>query len=175
MEKNIIIETDRLFMRKMTYDDIPSLNKILQDEKTMYAYEHAFSDEEVVSWLEKQMKNYETYGFGLFGMILRETGEFIGQCGITMQDFSGKSVPEIGYLLNRDFWHNGYATEAALAMKKYAFEVLSFKEVYSIIRDTNIASQNVAKRVGMKSVGEIVKHYYNMDMPHTVFSVKSPV
>ena len=126
MEKNIIIETDRLFMRKMTYDDIPSLNKILQDAKTMYAYEHAFSDEEVVSWLEKQMKNYETYGFGLFGMILRETGEFIGQCGITMQDFSGKSVPEIGYLLNRDFWHNGYATEAALAMKKYAFDVLSF-------------------------------------------------
>lgn len=134
MEKNIIIETDRLFMRKMTYDDIPSLNKILQDEKTMYAYEHAFSDEEVMSWLEKQMKNYETYGFGLFGMILRETGEFIGQCGITMQDFIGKSVPEIGYLLNRDFWHNGYATEAALAMKKYAFEVLSLKEVYSIIR-----------------------------------------
>ena len=175
MEKNIIIETDRLFMRKMTYDDIPSLNKILQDEKTMYAYEHAFSDEEVVSWLEKKMKYYETYGFGLFGMILRETGEFIGQCGITMQDFSGKSVPEIGYLLNRDFWHNGYATEAALAMKKYAFDVLSFKEVYSIIRDTNIASQNVAKRVGMRSVGEIVKHYYNMDMPHTVFSVKSPV
>ena len=60
-------------------------------------------------------------------------------------------------------------------MKKYAFEVLSFKEVYSIIRDTNIASQNVAKRVGMRSVREIVKHYYNMDMPHTVFSVKSPV
>ncbi|MDE7390580.1 MAG: GNAT family N-acetyltransferase [Lachnospiraceae bacterium] len=69
-------------------------------------------------------------------------------------------------------WYNGYATEAAKACKKYAFEVLGVEEVFSIIRDNNIASQNVAKRNGMTYVESFVKHYRGIDMPHYVFSVK---
>jgi len=82
-----------------------------------------------------------------------------------------KQVLEIGYLFERGFWHKGYATEAARACKKYAFEKLKCDEVCSIIRDTNVASQNVALRNGMKKVDEWVKHYKGVDMPHYRFIV----
>lgn len=81
-------------------------------------------------------------------------------------------VLEIGYLFKRRHWHKGYATEAASGCKRYAFEVLKELEVFSIIRDTNDASQRVAERVGMKKRGQFLKSYYGMDMLHYVFSVK---
>lgn len=96
----------------------------------------------------------------------------IGQCGITYQEYNGKQVPEVGYLLRKEFWHKGYATEAAIACKEHAFNVLGFGEVYSIIRDTNIASQKVAQRNGMKKIDSIVKHYRNLDMVHFIYSYK---
>lgn len=168
----MILETERLFLRKMNQGDFDSLCKILQDEKAMYAYEHAFSDEEVQTWLDRQLARYQEYGFGLWAVILKGTGELIGQCGLTMQDCNGTQVLEIGYLFQRAFWHQGYATEAAIGCKAYAFDVLNASEVFSIIRDNNFASQNVAKRNGMSVKGQFVKHYYGIDMPHLVFSVK---
>ena len=167
----MILETERLYLRRLEQSDYSDLCKMLQDEEVMYAYEHAFSDEEVQEWLDRQLKRYEEYGFGLWAVILKETGELIGQCGLTMQDCKGKQVLEIGYLFQKDYWHKGYATEAAIACKQYAFETLKAKEVFSIIRDNNIPSQNVAKRNGMKVVDQFVKHYYGMDMPHLVFSI----
>ena len=137
-----------------------------------YAYEHAFDDVEVQEWLDKQIKRYHDFGFGLWAVILKETEEMIGQCGIAMQDYNNKQVPEIGYLFQKSFWHMGYASEAAISCKKYAFETLNFDEVFSIIRDTNLASQNVALRNGMSIKDNFVKHYYGVDMLHLVFSVK---
>lgn len=169
----IKLETKRLYLREMTRDDFAALCRILKDPEVMYAYEHAFSDEEVWQWLERQLGRYEEYGhlFGLWAVVLKETGEMIGQCGITMQEYHGGQVPEIGYLLQRAYWHQGYATEAALACKAYGFGQLKMKELYSIIRDNNAASQRVAQRNGMVVKDQFVKHYYGIDMPHLVFSV----
>lgn len=166
---NKVIVTERTFLRRLTEDDFDNLCKILQDEKAMYAYEHAFSDEEVHAWLDKQLGRYERYGFGLWAVCLKENGEFIGQCGLTMQETPDGEVLEIGYLFCREFWHLGYATECAVACKKYAFDVLKADKVYSIIRDNNIPSRRVAERNGMTVCGEFTKHYYGMDMPHLVF------
>ena len=101
--------------------------------------------------------------------MLKENSKMIGNIGITMQMFGNLQVPEIGYLLNKDYWHKGYATEGAIACRDYAFNVLKFDKVYSIIRDNNLPSQAVAKRNGMQVVGKEIKHYYNMDMPHLVY------
>lgn len=168
----MIIESGRLFMRELYQSDYNALCKILQDEEVMYAYEGAFSDKEVQEWLDKQIMRYKTDGFGLYAVILKESGEMIGQCGLTLQDFNGNQVLEVGYLFQKAHWHRGYALEAASACKEYAFTVLNADEVYSIIRDTNIPSQKVAERNGMVRVGTFIKHYRNVDMPHYVYSIK---
>jgi len=169
----MILETERLILRQMQQSDFNNLCKILQDEDVMYSYEGAFSDEEVQTWLNRQLERYSTGDLGLWAVVLKESGEMIGQCGLTMQDCNGRQVLEIGYLFQRAFWNRGYATEAAIACKQYAFENLNADEVFSIIRDTNTASQNVAIRNGMSiSEAPFVKHYRNVDMPHLVFSVK---
>lgn len=167
-----ILETERLVLREMTQDDYGDLCEILQDKDTMYAYEHSFSDEEAREWLKKQLNRYKNDGFGLWAVTLKSSGEFVGQCGITWQDIGGEIVPEIGYLFKRKHWHKGYATEAAIGCKKYTFDTLGFDRVYSIIRDNNYASQNVAKRNGMAVVKTFMKHYYGMDMPHLVYKTE---
>lgn len=170
--KHMILETDRLRLREMTLSDRKALSSILQDENVMYAYNGVFSDEETMAWMQKQLQRYKEYGFGLWGVFLKDTGEMIGQCGITMQEYRATQVPEIGYLLAHKYWHKGYAIEAARACREYGFNTLHFDTLYSIIRDTNIASRNVALRNGMSLLDTIVKHYRGVDMPHMVFCVK---
>lgn len=169
MNEKVILETKRLLLREMNESDFDALCKILCDEETMYAYEGAFSNEEVQEWLDRQLSRYREFGFGLWAVVLKETGEVIGQCGLTMQPWKNDEVLEIGYLFQRNFWHNGFATEAAIACKKYAFEVLKADEVCSIIRDTNIPSQKVAERNGMTKKDAWTKHYRGVDMPHFRF------
>lgn len=173
----MILETERLYLREMNQTDYNSLCRILQDEDTMYAYEGAFSNNEVQEWLDRQISRYQKWNFGLWAVILKETEEMIGQCGLTMQPWKEAEVLEIGYLFNRLFWHKGYATEAAKACKKYAFETLKADEVCSIIRDTNIASQNVAVRNGMIITDSLIKHYRGIDMLHYRYVIKhkSPI
>lgn len=168
----MILETERLYLREMTQADLPALCLILQDETTMYAYEGAFSDAEAQEWLDRQLSRYQAWGFGLWAVILKETDEMIGQCGLTMQPWKDAQVLEIGYLLNRVYWRQGYATEAAEACKKYAFEMLDADEVCSIIRDTNLPSQQVALRLGMTKTDAWVKHYRGVDMPHYRYLIR---
>lgn len=168
----MILETERLYLREMEQSDFEDLCKILKDEETMAAYEGAFNDTEVQEWLNKQLSRYQKYGFGLWAVVLKETGEMIGQCGLTMQQWKDRELLEVGYLFQRLYWHKGYATEAAKACKKYAFEVLNADEVCSIIRDTNIASQKVAIRNDMAAADTWTKHYRGVDMPHYRYVVR---
>lgn len=172
MGQNGILETERLYLREMTQDDFPSLCNILQDEETMYAYEGAFTDSEAQEWLDRQMARYRKWGFGLWAVILKDNGKMIGQCGLTMQPWKDEEVLEVGYLFERSYWHKGYATEAAMACKCYAFDTLKADEVCSIIRDTNTASQNVAVRNGMTIADTWTKHYRGVDMPHYRYVVR---
>jgi RimJ/RimL family protein N-acetyltransferase len=165
-------ETLRLVLREMTQEDYPALAAILQDEQTMYAYEGAFTDAETQAWLDKNLVRYSEDDIGLWAVILKESGEMIGQAGLTWQEVSGKRIPEVGYLFNRAFWGKGYAIEAAIACTQYGFDQLGFPEIYSIIRDTNIASMNVAIRNGMLVRERFMKYYKGVNMPHLVFSAR---
>lgn len=172
MGQNVILETERLYLREMTQDDFPSLCNILQDEETMYAYEGAFTDSEAQEWLDRQRARYQKWGFGLWAVILKDNGKMIGQCGLTIQPWKEEEVLEVGYLFERSHWHKGYATEAAMACKQYAFDVLQAKDVCSIIRDINTASQQVAVRNGMTIEDTWTKHYRGVDMPHYRYVVR---
>lgn len=164
-------ETKRLLARRMTQADLPNLARTLQDPQAMYAYAHAFSDEEVAAWLANQQRRYQEDGFGLCALINKADGQFIGQCGLTIQTWAKQPVIEVGYLLERRCWHQGFAIEAARGAKAYAFEHLGATGVWSIIRDNNLASMNVAIRNKMLIRGKQIKHYYGLDMPHFGFYV----
>lgn len=168
----MVLETERLYLRSLTPEDWEDLAEILGDPLVMTAYEGPFTDEEVTDWLQRQLARYAADGIGLWAVIEKETGAFLGQCGLTWQDAGGRRVLEIGYLFKRRYWHRGYATEAAVGCKRYAFETLGAQAVYSIIRDTNVASIRVAQRNGMWPAGRIVKHYRGVDMPHILYCVR---
>lgn len=112
-----VLETDRLRLREMTGEDYADLCQILQDAETMYAYEHAFSDEEAAEWLRTQRKRYQKYGFGLWAAMNKETGILVGQAGLTMQPIGNREVLEIGYLLKREYWHLGLRQKLPSAVK----------------------------------------------------------
>ena len=166
----IVIETQRLLLREMIPADRPALCRILQDSEVMYAYNGPFSDEEVDEWLERQLARYRQWGYGLWAVVLKATGEMIGQCGLTLQQWNGREMLEAGYLFQRSHWHQGYATEAARACMDYAFGTLNSPIVCSIIRDNNLPSQQVALRNGMtRRSGVIIKYYRGAEMPHWIF------
>ncbi|WP_313354379.1 GNAT family N-acetyltransferase [Microbacterium sp.] len=167
----MILTTPRLDLRELTDDDLPALRAILQDPETMTAYEGAFDEDMVQAWLARQKNRYRDDGFGLWAVILRETGEMIGQCGLTRQPILGEDVIEVGYLFTRSHWHRGYAIEAATGCRDHAFTVLGTDRVWAQVRDTNIASMNVAIRLGMTVRGRFVKHYRGVDMPHLAFAI----
>lgn len=168
------METPRLEMRRMTWADMPALKAILQDPKAMAFYDGPMDDGECGAWMQRQLDRYRDLGFGALAVVLKETGEMIGQCGLSIQQAEGEDYLEIGYLFQRAHWGHGYATEAARASKDYAFEILDAPAVYSFIREGNIASMNVAIRNGMTIRGRFVKHYRGVDMPHYMFCVKNP-
>lgn len=169
----MIMETARLIIREMRLSDLDALCRIMCDEEVMRAaYEYPFSVEQVQGWLNRHLKRYEDYGFGLWAVVLKETNEMIGQCGLTLQPWKDRELLEIGYLFQKRFWNKGYATEAAIACKEYAFTVLNANSVYSIIRDTHIASQNVAIRNSMKIIDKDTKNFRSIDMDFLLYSVE---
>ncbi len=172
MSTTMILQTKEFYLREITKADYLSIAEILGNSEVMYAYEHPFSEDEINTFIELQQRRYAKYGFGMWGVIIKEKEELIGLCGLTMQDWDGKEVLEIGYLFAKAYWHKGYATKAAQCCKQYAFDVLHATEVYSIIRDTNLPSVKVAIANNMEKVGEFTKFYYNMHMPHFVYCVK---
>lgn len=169
----MIFETARLYAREMQQRDFADLAAMLQDPQVMYAYEHAFTESDVQVWLDRQRKRYAEHGFGLWSVVLKSTGEMIGQAGLTMQPYKSTMVPEIGYLLKKAFWHCGYAAEAAAGCKKYAFSVLHLSKVYAIIKADNTASIKVAQRIGMQKEDEFLTQYYAGERLHLLYSAEN--
>ena len=150
----MILKTERLILRELTYDDYAALYAVLADSDIMQHYPYTFDEARVRGWIEKNMRRYREEGFGLWAVVLKETGEMIGDCGITMQNIHGAMLPEIGYHIRADRQRRGYASEAAAACIRYAFENYGFPAVYSYMKYTNIPSQRTAVKNGMKFIEE---------------------
>ena len=148
------LETQRLILREMTPEDFDALYAVLADSDIMQHYPYTFDETRVRNWIARNMERYRTDGFGLWAVVLKETGEMIGDCGITLQNIHGETLPEIGYHIRKDQQRRGYASEAAAACMAYAFETLRFPAVYSYMKYTNAASYGVALKNGMHFVEE---------------------
>ncbi|MBQ3080506.1 MAG: GNAT family N-acetyltransferase [Clostridia bacterium] len=150
----MIIETDRLILRTYTWDDFPALYEILSDPVTMAHYPKPYDENGVRRWIQWSLDNYEKYGFGLWAIVLKETGEFIGDCGITLQNIDGCTLPEIGYHIHKNHWRKGYAKEAAKAVRDWAFENTDYPCLYSYMKYTNAGSYGAASSIGMRKIKE---------------------
>ena len=145
-----ILETDRLILRELRKEDKFNLSKVLSDSESMQHYGHPFNEHEVEEWIKWNIENYATYNCGLWAIILKEDGTFLGDCGITMQNIDGEVLPEIGFHIIKEYCNKGYASEAAKACMEYAFDVLGFEQIYSYSTIDNLPSQKVATKIGMK-------------------------
>ena len=148
------LETKRLLLRKYTPDDFDALYEILSDPETMLHYPAPFDASGTKRWINWNLENYALYGFGLWAVILKETGSLIGDCGITLQSIDGETLPELGYHIHKRYQRRGYAKEAAREVLDWAFSSTEFDTLYSYMKYSNVASYATAVSVGMRKVKE---------------------
>jgi RimJ/RimL family protein N-acetyltransferase len=147
--EGLILETPRLLLRKFTPQDVDALLSVLGDPVVMEFYPAPLDRKRVVEWITRNLARYERDGHGLWAMVLKDTGELIGDCGCILQEVEGRNQVEVGYQVRRDLWGRGYATEAARACMIYAFGQLGANRVISMIRPPNLRSRRVAERNGL--------------------------
>ncbi|MBQ8150027.1 MAG: GNAT family N-acetyltransferase [Clostridia bacterium] len=149
-----MIETQRLILREMGEGDYEALYRILADSDIMQHYPYTFDEGRVRNWIARNRERYRTFGFGLWAVCLKETGEMIGDCGLTMQLINGQIKPEIGYHIRADQQRKGYAREAAAAVRDWAFAHTPFNVLYSYMKHTNLPSARTAMAYGCDFVEE---------------------
>ena len=158
-QQETILETKRLSLRPMQETDIEALLVIFTDSRVMAAFDvDPFDRGQMSNWLQRNLDHQEEYGYGLFSVILKTNGLLIGDCGLEVMEVDGMQVAELGYDFRSDYWNQGYATEAARAVRDYAFDVLELPQLISLIRVKNAASQRVAEKIGMERISEFSRY-----------------
>ncbi len=150
------LETERLLLRELTDEDFDALYRVLADSDIMQHYPYTFDENRVRNWIARNKERYEVFGFGLWAVVLKETGEMIGDCGLTMQNINGSIKPEIGYHIAKAHQRKGYAKEAARACRDWTFQNTPFDILYSYMKMTNVPSAATAMANGMRKVDEFM-------------------
>ncbi len=164
-----ILETARLVLREFLPGDADAIALVLSDPETMRFYPEPYDRAAVEQWIARNRERYARDGVGLWAMVLKQSGELIGDCGIILHEVEGESLYEIGYHLRRDFWGQGLATEAAIACREWGFANLKLERLISLIRPENLPSRRVAERNGMT----IWKEVGWRGLQHCVYAVRA--
>lgn len=172
----VILETPRLLLRHLVLDDLYQLFALYRDpEIRRYFPEGVLSLEETREELEWHMHGHPRYPqLGLWGTIHKESGRFIGRCGLLPWEIDGRLEIEIAYLLDKSFWGQGLATEAARGILEYGFDKLGFPRLICLIDPDNIASQRVAEKIGM-TLERKVDGIDGDDFPTLIYAVEKRV
>lgn len=155
-----ILTTERLFLRELTTEDCPSLCSICS-QPGIREHLPEFSDDPVLEQLKVKayIKNiYHFYGFGLWGIFLRNNNQLIGRCGIEYKTLDQRAVYELGYFIDPDYQHKGYAMEAVTGTLQYCFQTLKLDQVVAIIEEGNLQSERLALRAGMQRTGVTLRN-----------------
>lgn len=153
-----VIETARLRLRPMRAGDVASLLCIFADPVVMASFGGALFDRpQMVAWVQRNLAHQARYGYGLFSVILKANGPVVGDCGLEHMAVEGADAVELGYDFRSDYWSRGLATEAATAVRDYAFATLGLPRLMSLIRGGNAASQRVAEKIGMRRTAALAR------------------
>ena len=153
-----ILETPRLTLREFATGDVDDLARTLCDRENMQFYPEPFLRADVENWIAGQLGRYASGRTGLWAMILKTSGELIGDCGLVEQQIDGVAETEIAYHLQRDHQGRGLASEAARGCRDYGFEALGRTRLISLIRPENVPSRRVAERNGLVVEKETMFH-----------------
>ena len=164
------LETPRTFMREILGNDAEFLLIMMSDPVVMKFYPKPADAKDVRDFINRMRTLYKEDGCGLWLVVDRESGEPLGRVGLVRQHVNGTDEFEIGYMIHRPFWRRGLATEAALAVRDYAFGERRLRRVVSLIRPENLPSQGVARKLGMN----IIDQWDHAGLEHHVFAVESP-
>ena len=144
-----MIETERLTLRKMTESDAEELFHIFSDPIAMRYFGVIFDRPGMDKWVRNNLEHEKQHGFSLLSVVLKDSGEVIGDCGLETDQIDGQMVVGIGFDFKRSYWGMGYATEAARAVLEYGFTNLELDCISGWIDPQNTPSQRVAERIGM--------------------------
>ncbi len=141
----------------MHADDADALLHIFSDPLVMAAFDsEPFDQQQMARWVARNLAHQARYGYGLFAVLLKSNQLLVGDCGLTHMTVAGRGEVELGYDFRRDFWGQGLATEAAMAVRDYAFQVLGLARLISLIRQGNLASRRVAEKAGLRFAAGIM-------------------
>jgi ribosomal-protein-alanine N-acetyltransferase len=176
IQHTTILETKRLTLRRLVMDDLNELFALYSDPEIRKYFPEGvlgFKDtkEELEWFLNGHPKHPE---LGLWATIHKETGKFIGRCGLLPWTIEGQDEVEIAYLLDKSFWKQGLATEAATGILHYGFEQLHLSRLICMIDPENTASQRVAERIGM-TFEKKVDGYQGENLPFYIYSINKQV
>jgi len=150
-----ILETDRLVLREITHADLDDLLLIWGDAETLRFFPKTLDRPEMTEWIDRNLKRYESYGHGLWAVVLKDGQQFVGDCGLVIQEVDGVEELEVGYHFNKNSWGRGLAAEAAHGCMEYAFNQLGRRRIISMIRPENTPSRRVAERNGLQIEKEV--------------------
>lgn len=151
-----LVTTSRVALRPLEPGDLDFVATMLADPEVMRFYPKPLDRVEAAAWIARMQARQACDGHGLWLVLSRDHAAPVGQVGLLRQTVEGIDEVEIGYLLHRPFWGQGLATEAAMAVRDWAF-AQGHPSVISLIRPANEPSQAVAQRLGM-SPGPVVLH-----------------
>ena len=155
-ELSRILETDRLVLRPMADSDYKSLQAVISDPETMKYYAQPYDEAGVQKWIDWCKASQAKRGFSLWSVILKETGQMIGDCGVSMQIIDDEMRPEIGYHLNKKYHRQGIGKEITQAVRDYFFTHFDYDAVYSYLDYLNEASYKTAAANGMTYLHDYV-------------------
>jgi ribosomal-protein-alanine N-acetyltransferase len=147
----VILETNRLLLRHYVQKDVDSLFALYSDPDVVtYIPDAPRTFEETKEELEWFMNGHPRFPeLGLWATIHKETGEFIGRCGLLPWTMDEQHEVEVAFALSKAYWGQGLATEVAQALVHYGFEHLQLSRLICLIEHGNQASIQVAAKIGM--------------------------
>ena len=171
----IILETKRLLLRHLIAEDLDDLFRLYSDsEIRKYFPEGVLTLAGAREELEWHMDDYVQHPqLGLWATIHKEGGKFIGRCGLLPWEIDGKPEIEIAYLIDKAYWNQGLATEAAQGLLQNGFEKLKLSRMICMMHPDNTASQRVAEKIGMTLERE-VNGIAADNFPTLVYAINNP-
>ena len=165
-----ILETERLTLRRFRETDDEALACVFADPEAMRFGDGIKSDEWMQDWIEGCLRDYQERDWSPLAVIENASANLIGYCGLFhISDVNGRPEAEIGYRFTRESWGQGYATEAVLAVRDFAFLSLGLKRLIAMINPENAASIRVAEKAGMRYEQDVIFEGYTH--PDRVFAI----